>query len=90
MATQSNHCSYCERGTSALCKGSVVEVYLEEPYTCLYNVGSADNPKYIYLQMVEGKPLETGKTYKVYADVHADGTKDGYPYMIGRFFVEAD
>ena len=73
-----------------LCKGSVVEVYLEEPYTCLYNVGSEDNPKYIYLEMVEGKPLETGITYKVYADVHADGTKDGYPYMIGRFFVKAN
>ena len=73
-----------------LCKGSVVEVYQEEPYTCLYNVGSEDDPKYIYLQMVEGKPLETGKTYKVYADVHQDGTKDGYPYMIGRFFVEAE
>ena len=73
-----------------LCKGSVVEVYQEEPYTCLYNVGSEDDPKYIYLQMVEGKPLETGKTYKVYADVHQEGTKDGYPYMIGRFFVEAE
>ena len=68
----------------------MVEVYQEEPYTCLYNVGSEDDPKYIYLQMVEGKPLETGKTYKVYADVHQEGTKDGYPYMIGRFFVEAE
>ena len=73
-----------------LCRGNVVEVYQQEPYTCLFNVGSADNPKYIYLEMVESKPLETDKTYKVYADVHQDGTKDGYPYMIGRFFVEAE
>lgn len=29
MATQSNHCSYCERGTSALCKGSVVGAYYD-------------------------------------------------------------
>lgn len=73
-----------------LCRGNVVEVYQQEPYTCLFNVGSADNPKYIYLEMVESKPLETDKTYKVYADVHQDSTKDGYPYMIGRFFVEAE
>ena len=29
MATQSNHCSYCERGTSALCKVSVVGAYYD-------------------------------------------------------------
>lgn len=73
-----------------LCVGSVVEVYSQDPYTCLYNVGSSDNPKYIYLQMVEGKPLEQDKEYKVYADVHADGDKDGYPYLIGRYFIEAE
>ena len=37
----------------------------------------------------QGKSLEEGKTYNVYADVHADGTHDGYPYMIGRYFYDA-
>ena len=37
----------------------------------------------------KGKSLEEGKTYNVYADVHADGTHDGYPYMIGRYFYDA-
>ena len=30
----------------------------------------------------------SGAIFKVYADVDASGTKDGYPYMIGRFFLE--
>ncbi len=69
-----------------LCSGQVVEILGTEPFTCTYNVGTQQDPKYIYLQMVEGKSLEMGKRYKVYADVHADGVKDGYPYMIGRYF----
>ena len=72
------------------CSGEVVEVLAQEPYTCIFNVGSDSNPKHIYLEMVPGKPLSTDMEYHVYADTHADGTKDGYPYMIGRFFIEAN
>lgn len=68
------------------CTGVVVEVMATQPYTCTFNIGTDDDPKYLYLEMVEGKPLEEGIKYDVYADVHADGSKDGYPYMIGRFF----
>ncbi|MGI5884460.1 MAG: hypothetical protein ACOX83_05770 [Candidatus Spyradocola sp.] len=73
-----------------LCTGSVSQVFSTDPYTCLYNVGTADAPKYIYLEMVDGKSLEEGKTYNVYADVHADATHDGYPYMIGRYYYDAE
>lgn len=72
-----------------LCTGSVTQVLSTDPYTCLYNVGTAEEPQILYLEMVEGKSLEEGKTYNVYADVHADGTHDGYPYMIGRYFYDA-
>lgn len=68
------------------CTGVVVEVTATQPYTCTFNVGTDDDPKYLYLEMIEGKQLEEGTKYDVYADVHADGSKDGYPYMIGRFF----
>ena len=71
------------------CTGKVVEVLADEPYTCIFNVGSDSNPKHIYLEMVPGKPLTENVKYHVYADTHADGTKDGYPYMMGRFYVEA-
>ena len=83
-----NLATYAGKYQPFLCSGQVVEVFQTEPYTCTFNVGTAEDPKYIYLQMVPGKPLEEGKTYKVYADVDASGTKDGYPYMIGRFFLE--
>jgi len=72
------------------CTGEVVEVFQQEPYTCIFNVGSDSNPKHIYLEMVPGKPLSTDMEYIVYADTHAEGTKDGYPYMIGRFFLVKD
>ena len=83
-----NLATYAGNDQPFLCSGQVVEVFQTEPYTCTFNVGTAEDPKYIYLQMVPGKSLEEGKTYKVYADVDATGTKDGYPYMIGRFFLE--
>ena len=81
--------NYAGKFQPFLCSGRVAQVLSTEPYTCLFNVGSEEEPKLIYLEMVEGKALEENKTYNVYADVHADGTHDGYPYMIGRYFYDA-
>ena len=82
--------SYAGKYQPFKCTGFVIEVFTAEPYTCLFNVGSEEDPKYIYLQMVEGKPLSEDHRYSVYADVHSEGTHDGYPYMIGRYFIEDD
>jgi len=72
------------------CTGYVIEAYTSDPYTCLFNVSTEEDPKYIYLEMVEGKPLSEDHRYTVYADVHADGTHEEYPYLIGRYFIEDD
>jgi hypothetical protein len=65
--------------------GEVETVLSEEPYTFRINAGTSSSPKMIVVEMVEGKRLELGTKYKIYADVIGK-TDDGLPLMQGRFF----
>ncbi len=66
-----------------VCKGTITAIDTTKPQRAYMNIGTAENPRLIYVENSSRTTWEPGKYYRLYADAY--GMYDSIPWLIARY-----